>query len=133
MSPQHPNCEQKILTSLLGEYDGNPPFRNAIAAVLHPPPGTSHLDHARSEFAKAGLGSSEDLRTLPGLPAGRWIVCVHTELPLEIANACDPLLSAAILGLAGPSFYSSARPLVWTQSRLARAITLHHIPQFYEN
>jgi len=133
MSPQHANCEQKLLHSLLEKKDGTPLFREGATAILHPPPGLSHLEYARGLLEEAGLSSAGDLRALRGLPEGRWIVRLHAAPPPDLAEGCDPLLSAAILGLAGPSFYSPHRPLVWTQDRLARAITLHRIAGFYED
>jgi hypothetical protein len=133
MSPQHANCEHKILVSFLEITDGDQKIQCAAPVVLRPPPGLSHLDHARDLLAESGLNSTADLRALPGLPAGRWIVRVHAQPLPDSPDGCDPLLSAAILGLAGPSFYSPARPVVWTQDRLSRAITLHRLPGFYED
>lgn len=78
----------------------------------------------------AGLGSREELRDLPELPGGRWIVSSEDE-PLE--EEVDPLLCAAILGMSGPSFYSPERPVVWTRGRLGRTIRLRRLGGFYED
>jgi hypothetical protein len=62
-----------------------------------------------------------DVRGLPGLPAGRWIVRVEPAPEEDFATEADPLLCAAILGLSSTSFFAPERPVVWTNDRLARA------------
>jgi hypothetical protein len=106
-------------------------FVGGAQAILRPSEGKSHLEHARELLVSAGLSSMSDLRALPRLPTGRWVVRLVTNPSPDFAQECDPLWCAAILGFAGPTFYSSERPAVWTQDRLSRAITLHQVTDFY--
>ena len=133
MMPPSPNCEQRLIASLIEEAGQTRLFHKGVSATLNPPAGYSHLDHARKLLADAGLENTNALRSLPGLPTGRWIIRVLKNPPPDFLPTTDPLLSAAILGLAGPTFYSPERPIIWTRERLARAITLHRIDTFYEN
>lgn len=133
MTPLPVNSRQKLLVSLLDGSDSCPPFRAGAKVVLYPPKGISYLDHANNLLAAAGLTNTEELRSLPGLPAERWIIRVLPNPPTEFRSSFEPLLCAAVLGLAGPTFYSSERPFVWTAKRLSRVITLHQVDHFYEN
>ena len=133
MRPLEPNCEHRLVASLV---DGDKParlFEAGLAAVLYPPAGISHLDYAKNLLAWGGLKNTNDLRSLRGVPAGRWIVRVLKNPPPDFGSTNDPLLCAAILGLSGPAFYSPERAIVWTAARLSRAITLHRVETFYGN
>jgi hypothetical protein len=126
-----PRHTQKVRQSLLDIEAGPPLFRHGPVAVLRPPPNTSHLDYANELLADAGFSSVAGLRALPNLPTARWMVRVLAHPPPDFAEACNPLWCAAVLGFAGPSFYSTNRPAVWTPDRLSRAITLHRVASFY--
>jgi hypothetical protein len=133
MKPIEPNCEQRLTASLLERDSPTRLFQSGIFAALHPPRRRSHLDHARNLLAEAGLENTNSLRSVCALPAGRWIVRVLSNPPPYLGAENDPLFCAAILGLAGPAFYSPDRAIVWTNARLSRAITLHRVDTFYGN
>jgi len=106
-------------------------FRAGASAVLRPPPKVTLVQYAAKLLRDAGLSAPADVRGLPGLPAGRWIVRVEPAPEEDFAAEADPLLCAAILGLSSTSFFAPERPVVWTNDRLARAITLYQLGSFY--
>lgn len=106
-------------------------FIMGASAVLRPPPNLTLLEYHEKLWEKSGLSSPEEVRNLPGLPIGRWIVREVTAPGPDFAPETDPLFCAAILGLCSPSFYSLDRPLVCTHDRLARAVTLYRLGNFY--
>ena len=106
-------------------------FIPGASAVLRPPKDMTVLEYAGTLLGKAGLHSPAATCDLPELPQGRWIVHVEAAPAKDFAEDTDPLLCAAILGLSSATFYSPDRPVVWTQDRLSRAITLHRLGNFY--
>ena len=131
MQPTSPNCQQVIQASLLRNRGRRGAFIQGVSAVLRPPPDTPFVEYAETLLKKAGLHSPTAVRDLPELPEGRWIVRLNLTPDADFAEGTDPLLCAAILGLSSTSFYSPDRPVVWTQERLKRAITLHRLGNFY--
>lgn len=131
MQPSTPNCQQVIRASLLKNRGRRGAFVRGATAVLRPPTHMTVIEYAASLLKKAGLGSPAAVRDLPDLPKGRWIVRVEAAPDVDFADGIDPLFCAAILGLSSTSFYSPDRPVVWTHDRLARAITLHRLGNFY--
>ena len=133
MQPSTPNCQQVLQASLFQSRGRRGAFIQGASAVLRPPKSVAIVEYASSLLRKAGLGSFTAVRDLPGVPEGRWIVRVQAAPEANFAEDADPLLCAAILGLSSTSFYSPDRPVVWTQDRLSRAITLHRLGNFYGN
>lgn len=131
MQPSTPNCQQVLRASLLKSRGRRGAFIPGASAVLRPPKDMSALEYAGTLLEKAGLPSPATTCDLPDLPRGRWIVRVESTPAADFAEETDPLLCAAILGLSSATFYSPDRPVVWTQDRLARAITLHRLGNFY--
>jgi hypothetical protein len=131
MQPQHPNCQHILRASLLTDRGRRGAFIVGASAVLRPPPDKTLMEYLGELLKKSGLSSPEEVRKLPALPAGRWIVR-HVPAPeADFAENADQLLCAAILGLSSPSFYSPDRPLVWTHDRITRAVTLYRLGNFY--
>jgi len=120
-----------LKASILNDRGRRGAFIAGPSAVLRPPGRMTVVEYADVLLESAGLASPGDLRNLDGLPHGRWIVRVEPAPPPEFAGDADPLLCAALLGLCSASFYSPDRPVVWTHDRLARAITLHRLGNFY--
>lgn len=131
MQPISPNCQQVLRTSLLKTRGRRGAFIAGASAVLRPPPDMTLIEYTGSLLEKAKLRSPSAVRHLPELPQGRWIVRLEPAPEADFAALADPLLCAAILGLSSTSFYSLDRPVVWTHDRLARAITLHRLGNFY--
>jgi hypothetical protein len=131
MQPTSPNCQQVLRASLLKSRGRRGAFIPGASAVLRPPKDMTALEYAGTLLGKAGLHSPAATCDLPGLPQGRWIVHVEPAPAADFAEDTDPLLCAAILGLSSATFYSPDRPVVWTQDRLSRAITLHRLGNFY--
>lgn len=131
MQPSTPNCQQVFRASLLKNRGRRGAFIKGASAVLRPPKEMTTLEYAGTLLKKAGLSSPADVRNFPELPKGRWIVQVEAAPAPDFAEDTDPLLCAAILGLGSATFYSTDRPVVWTQDRLSRAITLHRLGNFY--
>lgn len=131
MQPSTPNCQQVLRASLLKSRGRRGAFIQGVSAVLRPPKDMTALQYAGTLLGKAGLHSSAATCHLPELPRGRWIVHVEAVPAEDFAQDTDPLLCAAILGLSSATFYSPDRPVVWTQDRLFRAITLHRLGNFY--
>ena len=131
MQPSTPNCQQVIQASWLKNRGRRCAFIQGATAVLRPPAHMTVIEYAASLLEKAGLRSPTDVRDLPGLPDGRWIVRLEAAPGVDFADGMDPLFCAAILGLSSTSFYSPDRQVVWTHDRLARAITLHRLGNFY--
>jgi len=131
MQPSTPNCQQVLRASLLKSCGRRGAFIPGASAVLRPPKDMTALEYAGTLLGKAGLHSPAATCDLPELPTGRWIVHVEAAPAPDFAEDTDPLLCAAILGLSSATFYSSDRPVVWTQDRLSRAITLHRLGNFY--
>jgi hypothetical protein len=131
MQPTSPNCQQVLRASLLKSRGRRGAFIPGASAVLRPPKDMTALEYARTLLGKAGLHSPAATCDLPELPQGRWIVHVESAPAEDFAEDIDPLLCAAILGLSSATFYSPDRPVVWTQDRLSRAITLHRLGNFY--
>jgi hypothetical protein len=131
MQPSTPNCQQVLRASLLKSRGRRGAFIQGASAVLRPPKDMTALQYAGTLLGKAGLHSSAATCHLPELPRGRWIVHVEAVPAEDFAQDTDPLLCAAILGLSSATFYSPDRPVVWTQDRLSRAITLHRLGNFY--
>jgi len=131
MQPTSPNCQQVLRASLLKNRGRRGAFIPGASAVLRPPKDMTALEYARTLLGKAGLHSPAATCDLPELPQGRWIVHVEAAPAEDFAEDIDPLLCAAILGLSSATFYSPDRPVVWTQDRLSRAITLHRLGNFY--
>jgi hypothetical protein len=131
MQPTSPNCQQVLQASLLKNRGRRGTFIPGVSAVLRPPKDMAIVEYAGSLLKKAGLPSPTAVRYWPELPIGRWIVRVEPAPGPDFAADTDPLLCAAILGLSSTTFYSPDRPVVWTQDRLSRAITLHRLGNFY--
>lgn len=131
MQPSTPNCQQVVQASLLRHRGRRGAFIAGTCAVLRPPRNMTVVEYAGSLLRKAGLSSPTTVRDLAGLPKGRWIVHSAAATGADFAADIDPLLCAAILGLSSTSFYAPDRPVVWTHDRLARAITLHRLGNFY--
>lgn len=131
MQPTSPNCQQILRASLLKKRGRRGAFIPGVSVILRPPKDATILEYAGLLLKRAGLASATAVTGLPGLPRGRWIVRQEPAPERDFAEDTDPLLCAAILGLSSPSFYSLDRPVVWTQDRLARAITLHRLGNFY--
>ena len=121
MGPPPVNCRQFIQASVLRERSASALFRVQCVVSLRPPGGMSHLDFARALLAKAGMRDLDDLRSLRALPRGRFI-CREVKHAAFHPAPGDPLLGAAILGLCNAAFYSSERPVVWTEARLRRRV-----------
>lgn len=133
MQPSTPNCQQVLRATLFQSRGRRGAFIRGASAVLRPPKNVAIVEYAGALLHQAGLGSFTAVRDLPGLPEGRWVVRVEVAPQADFAEDVDPLLCAAILGLSSTSFYSPDRPVVWTQDRLSRAITLHRLGNFYGN
>jgi hypothetical protein len=131
MQPSTPNCQQVLQASLLKSRGRRGAFIPGASAVLRPPKDMTALEYAGTLLGKAGLHSPAATCDLLALPQGRWIVHVESAPAADFAEDTDPLLCAAILGLSSATFYSPDRPVVWTQDRLSRAITLHRLGNFY--
>ncbi len=124
------NCRQFIQASLVRDRSASAPFRVRRVVALRPPGGMSHLAFARALLAKAGMRDLDDLRSLDALPRGRFI-CRDVKNAACQAPRGDPLLDAAILALCNAAFYSSERPVVWTEARLRRRVELISVEAFY--
>lgn len=133
MQPSTPNCQQTLRGSLLRKKGKRGAFIPGVRAALDIPAGVDPVAHAEVLLGAAGCRGREELRGLPGLPEGRWIVIDEKEMPEHWDHEVDPILEAAILGMSGPSFYSPERPVVWTRGRLTRAVRLYRLGGFYED
>ena len=97
------------------------------------PPDTDPVDYAETLLRESGLESRECLRTHPAVPRGKWIIRPRKSEAISFSPSADPLVSATILGLSGPFFYCSQRPIIWTRERLSRSLSLYKLDLFYEN
>lgn len=109
------------------------PFLQGPLVSLGFPEGEDAVLYAEELIRQAGLGDRGKIRELPGLPTGRWIVLDEAIPRAEVRSEIEPLLSAAILGMSGPSYYCLGRPIVWTRERLGRVVSLHRLGAFYED
>lgn len=134
MGPAPRNCVQIIDASLLGEWEDS--FERGFVARLDFPEGGrgSHLAMARQLLEQAGYTEPDQLRSLPGLPRGRWICRELTkETPALVPTESPLLLHAAVLGLCSSVLYCPGRPVIWTESRLRRRLVLYREKNFYED
>ncbi|MFN5959908.1 MAG: hypothetical protein ACK5CW_00345 [Verrucomicrobiota bacterium] len=87
-----------------------PPFRKLALQLLR----------------KAGFHSPEDAWEAhrDQLPSEACLVIDAVERPDPGAPSGDPLLTALVLGRCSGSLFSPARPIIWSERRLARSIRL---------
>jgi hypothetical protein len=95
-----------------------------------PGEGKSALKYCRELLTQSGFSDLEELHRLNGLPSGR-LIC--REVKEDTLPTGDPLFHAAVLGLCNAAFYSSNRPVIWTESRLCRQLELFSVEGFYED
>jgi hypothetical protein len=137
MGPPPNNCLHRLRGSLLEGETGTWLFARGVTVSFDSIDGASRVERARSLLAGAGLGETESLRSAYPLPAGRWL-CRSLTAPTEAAEGenrpeeIPPLLAALILGLCGPSYYASDRPIIWSEARLSRRLALYSPVEYYE-
>lgn len=131
------NVEQLVRASLLRGGNGIAP---APRLVVHLPvhEKQSRLQFARELLSNSGIKETSGLASLPGLPEGRWLCRIWNPVfagseQVDSPTFADPLLNATILGLCNSAFYSSERPIIWTESRLLRQVELFQLSGFYED
>lgn len=130
MGPIQPNCRHAIRATLLDGIGPKASFLRGLSAILRPPEGVSVVDYSSEILRDSGIDSPLDVL---GLPQGRWIVCLENSPDDDFARGTPPIMCASILGLSSHGLYLPTRPLVWTQNRLSRAITLYKVQSFYDN
>ena len=86
------------------------PFRTLALQLLH----------------EAGFDSPEDAweSHRDELPSEACLVIDAVERPIPETLSGDPLLTALVLGRCSGNLFSPARPIIWSERRLARSIRL---------
>lgn len=133
MGPPPNNCIHRFTHSLLDPSLTSALFEKGVTVCLSAPEGTSRVELARTLLKQAGFAHTSALHALRNLPRDRWL-CIETPAHVEPAGEQpDPLWCAAVLGRCGPAFYAEDRPVIWTENRLSRRITLYRPGGFYED
>jgi hypothetical protein len=132
MGPVPDNCRHQIDCSLLGSIEKRAAFLAGLVAALSPDSEGGFLKYCRGLLEQSAFRDIEQLKFLPGLPSGMWICRdVRPDTGSVEQSPGDPVLHAAILGLCNGTFYSSDRPVIWTESRLRRRVQLFGVGDFY--
>ena len=137
--PMSRSRTERIHSTLLSQTRSALQWPRQSIVVLEFPAHISPIDYAEGLLKQAGFATPDQaLQQRTDLPTGMYYC--HTQKltdrhrRLELPQTDDERLRAAlILGLCGPNFYSSDRAVIWTESRLTRAVGLYQLGGFYED
>jgi hypothetical protein len=129
-----PNMKHRLLGSLFGENFGEPFFSRGLRVSLPPSLETSRVSHARELLRETGFSDPNELKQHFQLPQATWLVIEDRPCGESMEHAKEllsPLHAALILGLSGVAIYSPDRPVIWSETRLARKLFLFQPSAFY--
>jgi len=126
--------QEKICSSLLGQDDGNIKCPRRIVLGLEFE-DTHPVSCLESILVAEGFRDPEELRKEFQIPQGTLIcrLAPHPPRRLRVAR-CRPatvLRQALLLGLCTWEVFNPARPVMWTETSLTRALELFDPRGFY--
>ena len=135
--PRSRTRSERICSTLLGRDDGPIRCPRILRAALRFQDGEDPVQVMYQVLHDAGFDSPEALRAVFDLPAGP-LICqpLPEDAPrldvLVSVSAPMPILEQALLlGLSTAYCFDPARPVLWTQASLTRAIALFDPAGFY--
>ena len=137
MGPPPFNSLHQVRASLFRRDDPFTFFRTGLRVSFTAAPEMSLVSTARNLLSEAGLSDPNELKSRLGLPRGTWFfypTCPESEgRGGVVLPPLPPLQAALILGLCGVSLYAPERPVVWSEGRLSRSLTLIQPETFYDD
>lgn len=129
-----PNMKHRLRGSLFEENLGKPLFKRGLRVSFPQASGISRVSLARVLLREIGISDPNELKQHFELPQATWLVVEDrpcSETPKQTDEPGSPLHAALILGLSGVAIYSPDRPVIWSETRLARKLVLFQTSAFY--
>lgn len=134
MGPPPKNRIHTIASSLVKGKEKGSFFETGLVVSFDASSEMSRVSAARELLEQEGVSGPDELKIRYPLPEGLWIfLSCGSDWIGPAAQKLSPLHAALILGLCGVSLYSSDRPVVWSEARLARQLILIRPSTFYED
>lgn len=127
--------KERIVSSILGDDGGFIKCPLMIRVGLKFQGDYSPVSTLEQILRDEGHTTPEELRDLFELPSQGLLAHVVQDAPwrlvVPVAERREILWQALILGLCNAHMYDPARPVLWTETSLARAIELYEPAGFY--